>query len=429
MVDSKLIKKIASLLLALIFVSTATVYPFQDTLRVPLGKTAERLENILHVVTDTPEVELIINSQFKIGYQPVTAVADDLNTETTAITAAVLTEAGLRGKARGLDKKDPIQRKEIAVIKDAADSMAKKIYQRVIEGSGSVVHVHVSEGFGRDALSAEDVFQSNERINPRGTKGRQHAIVDVVEGTNSFVTNADGKRLSELKDSESGATSIMITGSGVKALGNCPDCYVHYIGTTVSPEKRNEFTGKNALDPELIAKDPAKIEGMLSRIANANNIGIGDLEVVVMARDREKQNLDVLAELQKKYAGLKVVKISDGTVAHSLEATFGRKEGKHKVVMTVGGAPEGFFNLAIAGSFKDQGALASMRIYSMHVNETASGEKATNLATRYIFDANEIAYIKELRPSDGEAVLKGERLFTQEDVKGNVEGSMAFITN
>lgn len=429
MVNGKLVKKIASLLLALIFVSTGTVYPFQDTLRVPLGKTAERLGNTIHRVTNAPEVELIINSQFKIGYQPLTVIADDLNTETTAITAAALTEAGLRGKALGLDKKDPIQKKEIAIIKDAADSMAKDIYQNVIEKSGSVVHVHVSEGFGRDALSAEDVFQSNERINPRGTEGRHHAIMDVVEGTNSFVTNANGKRLSELKDSESGATSIMITGLGVKSLGNCPDCYVHYIGTTVPLEKKSEFTGKNALDPEIIAKDPAKIEGMLSRIANANNIGIGDLEVVIMARDREKQNLDVLAGLQKKYAGLKVVKIEDGTVAHSLEAAFGRKEGKHKIVMTIGGAPEGFFNLAVAGLFKDQGALASMRIYSMHVNETTSGEKAFDLATRYVFDANEIADIKELRLSDGEAVLKGEKLFTQEDVKGNVEGSMAFITN
>jgi len=65
----------------------------------------------------------------------------------------------------------------------------------------------------------------------------------------------------------------------------------------------------------------------------------------------------------------------------------------------------------------------------MHVNDTASGEKATDLATRYVFDANEIADIKELRLSDGEAVLKGEKLFTQEDVKGNVEGSIAFITN
>jgi len=425
MADSKLVKKIITLLLALVFVSTSAVYSFQEKLRIPLDKKEARLGNALAIVTGVPKV----NAQFKIGYQPTTVFQDDLTTKTTTIAAVALTEAGLRGKARGLDKKNPDQRKMISDIKVASDGLAKRVYQEIIGEEGVAVNVHVSEGIGRDGLSAEDAFQSNEVINPTGAMGRHHAIMDVIEGTNSFVTNVEGKRLGELRDSESGATSIIATGAGIESLGNCPDSYVHYIGTTVPIERRREFTGRNALDPEVIAKDPARIEEILSRIANANNIGIGDLEAVVMKRDREKQNLDVLAGLRKKYPGLKVVTIEDGTVAHSLEAAFGRKEGKHKVVMTVGGAPEGFFNLAVAGLFKEQGALASMRVYSKRVNETVAGEKASDMATRYNFDESERSDILSLRKDDGEAVLRGDRLFTQEDVKGNVEGSMAFITN
>jgi len=172
---------------------------------------------------------VIKNSQFKIGYQPASVIPDDITTKTAAIAAAKLTEAGLRGMAKGLDKKDPAQKQEINRIKDSADRMAKEAYHQIIVDEDVVVNVHVSEGFGRDGLSADDVFQSNERINPRGSKGRKHAIMDVIEGTNQFVTNVGGKRLGELGDSESGATSIIATGLGIRSLGNCPDCYVHYI--------------------------------------------------------------------------------------------------------------------------------------------------------------------------------------------------------
>ena len=424
MSTGKSVNKIVSFLLALIFVATNTAYSSGTTLRFPI--TANTQQRIIEIMGKG--IQVTGNTQFRIGYQPAIVVPDSIVTKTSTLAVAALTDAGLRGKARGLDKKVADQKAKIGEIKDAADGMAKRMYQSIIEEEGVVVNVHVSEGIGRDGLRPEDAFRSNEIINPTGANGTHHAIMDVIEGTNSFVTNVDGKRLGQLKDLESGATSIIATGAGIESLGNCPDSYVHYIGTTVPPEKMQEFTGKNALDPETIAKDPSKTEGILARIADANNIGIGDLEVVVMNRDREKQVLSVLAGLQKKYPGLKVVTIEDGTVAHSLEATFGRKEGKHKVVMTIGGAPEGFFNLAVAGLFKDQGALASMRIYSKRVNEMANGEKATDMAARYNFDEGEIADIQKMR-SDGEAVLKGDRLFTQEDVKGDVEGSMAFITH
>ena len=45
------------------------------------------------------------------------------------------------------------------------------------------------------------------------------------------------------------------------------------------------------------------------------------------------------------------------------------------------------------------------------------------------FTPEEKAEIIKLRPNDAEQILDGVKLFTQEDVIGDVEGSFAFITN
>jgi len=363
---------------------------------------------------------------FKIAGVPSAVVPDNLATKTSAFTAVYLTERGLRGAARGLSSQDTIDRSRISAIKDEADGAAKRIFERIIREAGIVLRVRVSEGFGRDEVV--ESFKANEVVNPTGTEGMDDAIIDVIEGTNPFVTDVEGKELSELAESESGATSIIVTGKGVESIGNCPDYYADGIFTIVPEEARQVFID-NPLDPEETAKDPGEIEGQLSRIAEANGLTIDDLEVVVMDRERENERLEVLSELQERYPGLEVVIITDGTVAHSLVATFGRIEGKHKVVMTVGGAPEVFLNLAVSSIFKEKGALASVRIYSKTVNKTKDGGDAHNLTRRYDFTSKEKAVIEELRPDDSKAIIRGQKLFTQEDVEGGVEGSFAFITN
>jgi fructose/tagatose bisphosphate aldolase/fructose-1,6-bisphosphatase/sedoheptulose 1,7-bisphosphatase-like protein len=402
-------------------------------------------------VQRTIAAELLRSRGFARGVQPRTLreAPEDFTAQVTTMTAAGLTALDLRGAALGVT-----DRGEIARIKEEGDTTAKEIYTDIANTTNTILIVHVSEGFGRDRVAGS--FQANDlvvpdalmlteelsNINKAVKAGRssytsrvgieyriEHAIIDVIEGTNKFVTNADGLELDELAESESGATSIIVTGSGVANLGNCPDIYADLIVTGVPAAKRKEFIGKNALDPELIASNPSKIEGVLQRIADANGIKIKDLEVVLMERTREAARLTVLRELQKKHKGLDVVIIKDGTVAHGLLATFGRKEGKHKVLMTVGGSPEGFFNLAVAGIFKEEGALASMRLYSKNVNRTAEGAEARNLDTRYAFDKDEKEELIRLRPNDAEDIIGGNRLFTQEDVVGNVEGAVSFITN
>jgi fructose-1,6-bisphosphatase/sedoheptulose 1,7-bisphosphatase-like protein len=390
------------------------------------------------------------SSLFRNGVEPVNprAVIEDVDVETSVMTAANLVQEGLRGAALGLDpKKD---KEKITGIKNAADGTAKGIYQRIIQDSNLILVVRVSEGMGRDEVT--ESFMANEVVVPNALLGElkdigkaieagstqytsktgkvytiKNAIIDVIEGTNAFVSNVGGKELKDLKNSESGATSVIVMSDGI-LLGNCPDIYADGIFTLVPKDKRQGFIDE-PLDPELTASDPGKIESVLKRIAEANGIGIGDLAVVLMDRPREAQRLAALKELQNKYPGLEITTILDGTVAPSLLSTFGRKEGKHKIVMTVGGAPEVFLNTVVASVFKSEGALASIRIYSKNVNKTADGKEAQDLNRRYAFDSNERKELNNLRPADAEAIFSGSKLFTQEDVRGDVEGSFSFITN
>jgi len=393
------------------------------------------------------------SGNYKVGFEPTVPILPDITTKTTGLTAVVLTKEGLRGKALGLDKGIPAEKKQISQIKDQSDGRAKGVFEYVVEEENAILMVTVSEGFGRDGV--EESFKANDVIVPNALLGETvgirdatdkessytstdgevyeiaDAIIDVIEGTKPLVTNVDGKTLSELGDDESGGTSIMVKGPGVRSLGNCPDVYADGIFTTV-PAGMKELFVKNPLDPEETAKNPYVIEYYLLRIAMANNITIDDLEVVMMERKREEERLAVLREIQKKHNGLVITTITDGTVAQTLVATFGRKEGKHKVFMSVGGSPETFFNLAVAGGIYMDTAIASVRVYSKGINKISDAkgaEDAADLNRRYAFSAEEIANMESLRPDDAAEILTGQKLFTQEDVKGDVVGSVSFITN
>lgn len=386
---------------------------------------------------------------FKLGSEPSGKVAGNLATETSALTAASLVALDLRGRALGLDKE------QIKKVKDRADGIAKRIYTEVADRMGIILLVRVAEGIGRDEVA--ESFDANDVIVPDTLLGEveaikkaietgantyksnstgitytiEDAVIDVIEGTNAFVFNVGGKPIAKLALWESGGTSIIATGSGIRSIGNCPDVYADGIATVVPPEKRQDFIS-NPLDPELIASDPVKIRQVLLRIAKANGITINDMEVLLMDRSREKAKLAVLQDLQKDFPGLEIVQIADGTVAHNIEAALGRKEGKHKVVMTVGGSAEWFFNLDVASIFKELGALTSVRVYSKNVNKAGDAKdagEATDLERRYAFDEDEAAQIRKLRPQDGEDILYGKKLFTQEDVIGYVDASIAIITH
>ncbi|MDI6606811.1 MAG: fructose-bisphosphatase class II, partial [Candidatus Omnitrophota bacterium] len=197
------------------------------------------------------------------------------------------------------------------------------------------------------------------------------------------------------------------------------------------PKERKEEFKLQPLDPDISPQAPyQQIKDTLNRIAQVNGITIADLEVVLMDRRRETARLKALERLQAENKGLVITPIRDGTVCHGLLATFGRKEGKHKVLWTVGGSPEAFMNLAVARVFEQEGAVAGVRIYSKRVNDSQEGKgKAVDLSWRYNFSEDEKELLRHLRPQDAEQIIRGERLFTLADVQGPTEAALAFITD
>ncbi len=388
---------------------------------------------------------------FRLGSPDVPRIEDNITTHTTSLTAAILTKEGWRGKAEGLDKNILEEKEKISKIKDESDGLAKKIYEKIINENNIILIIRASEGFGRDEV--EESFKSNEIIIPRNILNEtenikkaiennekkykaqngqtyiiENAVIDVIENTNAFVTNVNNKKLEEIEFSNAGASSIVVTGDGVKSIGNIPDYYADSIFTTVKKENIQEFID-NPLDPEETAASPEKQLEYLKRIAKANDLDIDDLEIVLMDRERENERLKYLKNIQKKYSELKITAIKDGTVSHGILACLGENNGKHKIMMTVGGAAEGFYNLTISNLFREEGVIGSLRLYSKNVNKTKSGDNAQNLNTRYNFDEKEKQRVNELRPEDAKEILKGKKLFTQSDVKGDIQACYSFITN
>ncbi|MFA5059370.1 MAG: 3-phosphoserine/phosphohydroxythreonine transaminase [Candidatus Omnitrophota bacterium] len=357
-------------------------------------------------------------------------------------------------------------------IKDTADAMAKRIFQKISEDEGIILMVRVSEGFGRDEVA--ESFKSNEVIVPLNLKGEinriydavvtgsdvyrsetdqkvypiVNAVIDVIEGTNMFVTNSNDHTTSSIKDSESGSTSVIVTGPGVASLGNAPDGYVGQFETNLG-DKADEFKqikvsvkGQDyaLYDPELYAVAPEMVIEYLKFLARSRNQLLSDLqeEIVVMDRVREEKLLQALKSAKETFniQGLKVTTIKDGTVAHGLKASMtpemfkqatGQEYGVHKTMITIGGSAEGFMNLAIAGGLKASGAVGALRIYSGKMNKDDDGVEVDDHSLRYSFWSDEIEDIVMLR-DDAQDVLGGEKLFTQADVQGSVMGAFSFIS-
>jgi len=363
-------------------------------------------------------------------------------------------------------------------IKDTADALAKRIFERTVRENGIILMVRVSEGFGRDEVA--ESLKSNEVILPAEIKseidlvynaikqndevykarsGKLYpivdAIIDVVEGTNQFVTNSDDKTLANVRDSESGGTSVIVTGLGVRDLGNAPDGYVGQFITNLGDEATAAAFNRRVLripgprgeeeyllkDPELYARYPGLIIEYLKFLAETRGQELSDIqeEIVLLARDREAQMLEALEEIKTAYRieGLKVTTIPDGTVMHGLKAAMPRKMyeaatgipyGLHKTLLTIGGSAEGFMTLAVAGALKSAGAVGGLRVYTAHLNYNASREVMKDHSMRYNFSSQEISDITNLRPDDAQQILSGRKLFTDENVTGRIQGAFSFIS-
>ncbi|MDD2689747.1 MAG: phosphoglycerate kinase, partial [Candidatus Omnitrophica bacterium] len=358
--------------------------------------------------------------------------------ECASYTAVELVRSGYRGKALGLDPTIPEENAKKEAIKKESDGFADDVYRAIACALRKFLCVYAGEGTIRDKVKASgagDVvnakalyrFPALNKIFDwlRITKTIIYVFMDVIEGTNAFVTNVFGKLLGQLKEWESGATSTFVTGSTVKHLGKCPDYYVSQIFTKVAANRQKEFE-THPLNPNAETYEELITE--FRRLAAANNQTLKDylnnFEVVLLNREREARRIANLEKIKEDEQAprFRITLIEDGTVAHGLLAVFGQADGRHKMLLTIGGASEGFMILAVGGALSSEGAVGALQICSQNVN------KAHNLSMRLAWRDEERSSIREQRKADAEEVLHG-KIFTTKDAYGDLDAAFSFITN
>lgn len=348
------------------------------------------------------------------GEMPPQDILDEYSLVTNATVAAALAVVadGYTGKVTDLTEKT-----EVKIIKDGADGLAKREMQVIFNLSGYRIIVTVSEGGLRDAV--EESFRGGEEIGKKGMEVVSIAL-DVIEDTRAV---AEGK---------AGGVSLAVSAKGAGTLlGNAPDVYAAIIAAHVPKEKIADFE-REPLEPGpyeggegSVAIARHFIIKQLTRIAQANNINLNQIEVVLLNRDRESVRIKAFKELERKN-GLKVTIIEDGTFNHALKASLGGKGEKLKIFFGTSGAPEAFSNVIIAKMYHKDGAVASARVLSYDSLKKANDLSHSNA---YNFSDAEQKIIKELRPQDFESILAGDKLFTPADVKGEPDAAITFITD
>lgn len=347
------------------------------------------------------------------GEMPPQAILDEYSLVTNATVAAALAVVadGYTGKMTNLTEKA-----EVKIIKDGADGLAKREMQVIFTLSGYRIIVTVSEGGLRDAV--EESFLGGEAIGKKGWEVVSIAL-DVIEGTTVV---AEGK---------AGGVSLAVSAKGAGTLlGNVSDVYAAIIAAYVPKEKIADFK-REPLDPgpyegeENVDILKLHITKQLTRIAQANNINLNQMEVVLLNRDRESVRIKVFKELEST-SGLKVTIIEDGTFNHALKASLGGKGERLKVFFGTSGAPEAFSNVIIAKMYHKDGAVASARVLSY---DSLKKAKDLSRSNAYNFSEIEQKIMEELRPQDFESILAGNKLFTSADVKGEPDAAITFITD
>jgi hypothetical protein len=415
-----------------------SAYELRTQAAAKKAEMPEEIKEALKPEVKEPQFHIPVqpSSNFASGYEPVNPeyIEEGMEFRAAVMTSVLLTESGLRGEA--LDKIE--YKGKMTKVSDIIDGMAKDIYAEEAKLADLILAVMVSEGFGRDkvaeSLKAKDAIFPDELLGEvdaiktaidaglptyLSKSGKtykiKYAIIDVVEGTKRTKDNVYGKKLHELPGYESGGTSIILTGND-KLLGCCPDVYGHLV--LFKAAKGQEVT---ALDPEEIAKDPAKVESFLTRIMATMGQGVtfNDLEIVIMDRPRETQILAELKRLQGVNKGLEISQIKDGTVVPCLLAALGRKTGKQIVFMSVGGLPEVSFSTSIAALFKDEGAVAFFRKYSENVAKNRNAKDAFKMINKIDLNAEEI---KELGNKNPVEYLNKLTEIARKRTTGSLEG-------
>ncbi|OGR89044.1 MAG: hypothetical protein A3A86_02170 [Elusimicrobia bacterium RIFCSPLOWO2_01_FULL_60_11] len=385
--------------------------------------------------------------------------------EATVSAAVSVVEKGFRGsvdeklfrtyKDKSNKEASSQASSKISAIKDEADGLAFTAILKVFDKFKAGVWIFNSEGKGRDEVERAFVggnysgVQGWKKIFARllrfiglsGLFGIHAAVMslDVIEGTTAFVRNVPVF---------SGGSSVGVSGPGVESLGQSPDIYADLVIARVPQSKINEFQDK-PLDPA------ESVLVNLSRIAVANGKDFNGLEVVLLGRKRERARLEKMLPnvskadidravsadetgemivLEDPVTHLMVRVIPDGTLLVALKAGLGiplteATRVRLPVFYGSGGSPESMMNLAELAGFAHEGAVAGLRLMSKKVKDTENKLGAYDFTTDEINGKDDQPGLKTIRTSDWKQVVKGERLFTFADVKGDVDASKTFLTD
>lgn len=206
---------------------------------------------------------------------------------------------------------------------------------------------------------------------------------DPLEGTTPTAYNIEG------------ATTVMAMAERGTTL-HAPDIYMEKLVVGPSAAGRVDLRAPVAETLEVL-RDALKRDS------------VRDLNVVVMKRGRSNALVREIRE-----AGATVKLIEDCDMMRGI-ATAIRGSQVH-ALMGIGAAPEGVLT-AIA--VKALGGEIQARLVSRNVNHkdiAAADNAATDHSNAFAFSEEEIRRMKEMKVPDLDAVIRGERIFTTEDL-------------
>ena len=387
--------------------------------------------------------------------------------EVAAVKAATeIVRAGYRGKGAqtGLTKE------EIQTAKDEADGLAFRTILQVFRDAWAGVLVYNSEGKGRDGVEQSFVggdftgVQGAGRLITRQMHRFGHTVfivflavvasMDVIEGTTATVMNRPGL---------SGGSTVIVSGPGVKSLGQAPDIYADLIATSI-PEHVDHFK-RQPLDPDL------DVISNLNRISEAIGRPFANMEVIILGRDRELTRLQRMlpnVPLETIKEAIKVSKkeplgcfledpqthllvrvIPDGSFLPAIKAARGETltPGRHLIYYGSSGSPEAMMDLATLSGYREEGAVVSLKLLSKNVNdvelktgayafseEELNGDPGKPAKPATLDRPAEKAVspapgLNQLRRDDVESIRNHTKLFTLWDVDGDVDAVITFITD
>ncbi len=350
------------------------------------------------------EIDTILPGKFLSGRIPTGGESRLLNLKNIPHPQLVTQWIGVDAVARELIGSgaglDSVKKREKV---DEADLRAQDVQGEVARLHGWLLD-HFN--FETKGLTPGGLMAGAKTGDPNGV--RVATVSDVVEHTTKFI---EGKP---------GASSIQIEGPGAEAFGSFPDeARTLMVVTHINPAREaavlrryGAATIESLLDPEL------PVDQIAYRIAALNGVSIDHLDITLLTS--EEADMEALKTIQQTYPGLRIDRITGGTVQPAVAAELGVKDGRVRTFLRRSGMTEAVFNTLLAGVFTADGSISLFRVVS---EEIKSG-----FDNRYVWNTRVMDQMKTLRPNDWMEIQDGKKIFSSRQVKDPMVGAYTFLT-